>query len=161
MKRTAIIVSAGVVAGLLLILGAFSLAGTLDTAASGTAGESPFVDFESLDIQFYESYDAGLQKAEEQKKPVFVYARSESCYWCRKFETDTLTNQTVVALLRNRFVSVSLDADTQVNSMRFFKVYGTPTMIFMSFNGSEISRRRGYLQAAEFINELNDVLVRT
>ncbi len=36
-------------------------------------------------LSFYTSIDTGTNKAKELGKPIFLYFRSETCYWCKKF----------------------------------------------------------------------------
>ncbi len=96
--------------------------------------------------------------AEREGKPVFVYARSEDCGYCRKFEAETFTNETAINLLKNNFILVSIDIYKQRSERINFRVYGTPTMIFLDNDGIEKGRIPGYIETQPFIDTVNKIL---
>ncbi|MCX9013373.1 MAG: thioredoxin family protein [Candidatus Methanoperedens sp.] len=98
-----------------------------------------------------------LESATAQDKPVFTYFRSEYCGWCKKFEEETFTNNTVVAKLNENFILVSLDVNTQKNETRGFRVRGTPASVFLYPNGTEISRIPGYTDTESFLTIINKI----
>jgi thiol:disulfide interchange protein DsbD len=107
-------------------------------------------------VKFNTNVTAALEAAKAQDKPVFVYARSEYCGWCRKFEAETFTNQSVIRALNENFILVSIDVDRQKNETRNFRVHGTPTEIFLDSNGTEIKRIPGYTDTITFLNIVKD-----
>jgi thioredoxin-related protein len=108
-------------------------------------------------VTFGTNLTAALEIAKGEDKPVFVYIRSEYCGWCRKFEEETFTNQSVIKTLNERFVLVSLDVNKQNNETRNFGVYGTPTMIFLNSKGTGIERIPGYVDTGTFLDIVNKV----
>ncbi len=108
-------------------------------------------------VTFNTNLTAAIETAKIKDKPVFVYIRSEYCGWCRKFEEETFTNQTVVKTLNENFVLVSLDIDKQKNETRNFGVYGTPTMIFLDSNGTGLKRIPGYTDNGTFLGVMNEI----
>ncbi len=46
-------------------------------------------------VTFSTNVTASLEAAKVQGKPVFVYAGSEYCGWCRKFEEETFTHHNI------------------------------------------------------------------
>ncbi|MCZ7392076.1 MAG: thioredoxin fold domain-containing protein [Candidatus Methanoperedens sp.] len=107
-------------------------------------------------VKFNTNLTAALEAAKVQGKPVFVYARSQYCGWCKKFEEETFTNQSVIQTLNENFISVSIDVDKQKNETRNFRVFGTPTEIFLDSNGTEIKRIPGYTDTETFLNIVKD-----
>jgi thioredoxin 1 len=136
------------------------ISGCLNSKAinAGTFPNNP--DSEKLTLQgvkFYTDPSLALGAAKEQGKPVFVYARSESCGWCKKFEEETFTNESVIKTLNENFILVSIDVYKQKNETKSFRVYGTPTDIFLGSNGTEIKRIPGYTDTETFLNTINDI----
>lgn len=108
-------------------------------------------------LKFRTNIIPALEAAKEQNKPIFVYARSETCGWCKKFEAETFTNQSVARILNEKFILVSIDVYKQKNETRNFRVRGTPTEIFLDSNGTEIKRIPGYTDTETFLDSINDI----
>ena len=108
-------------------------------------------------VTFLTELTPALESAKTQNKPVFVYARSEYCYWCKKFEEESFTNETIIERLNEIFILVSIDVDKQHTETRNLRVGGTPTGIFLGPNGTEIKRIRGYVDNGTFLNTINEL----
>jgi thioredoxin-related protein len=108
-------------------------------------------------LKFHTNLTPALEAAKVQSKPIFVYARSESCGWCKKFEAETFTNKSVAGILNEKFILVSIDVYKQKNETRNFRVQGTPTEIFLDSNGTEIKRIPGYTDTKTFLDSINDI----
>jgi thioredoxin-related protein len=108
-------------------------------------------------LKFQTNVTTALEAAKVQNKPIFVYARSESCGWCKKFEAETFTNQSVAGILNEKFILVSIDVYKQKNEARNFRVRGTPTEIFLDSNGTEIKRIPGYTDTETFLDSINNI----
>ncbi len=104
------------------------------------------------------SRKAGINEAKNLSKPVFLYFRSETCYWCLKFEEEALSDKRVIDILDKNFVLISIDTIKQKNVSLNLGVRSTPFMIFFTKDGEEISRIPGYLPTNEFLIKLNEVL---
>lgn len=94
-------------------------------------------------------------------QPVFVYFRSDTCGWCKKFEEESFTNKTIVGILQKNFTIVTIDVYKQKNITRLYGVRGTPHEIFLYPNGTEITRLPGYVDNQTFLNTLNDIILLT
>jgi thioredoxin-related protein len=133
----------------LIVLFSVVLAIKLDTSDAGS------ITLKGL--KFQTNVTLVLEAAKVQNKPIFVYARSESCGWCKKFEAETFTNQSVTRILNEKFILVSIDVFKQKNEARNFRVRGTPTEIFLDSNGTEIKRIPGYTDTETFLDSINDI----
>jgi thioredoxin-related protein len=109
-------------------------------------------------LTFYTQVQPALQTAKAQGKPVFVYARSQVCGWCKKFEDETFTNQTVIKTLNEKFILLSIDVYEQRSESIDLRVRGTPTEIFLNKNGFEIKRIPGYTETQPFLDTLNEII---
>ncbi len=108
-------------------------------------------------ISFFTSLGSGLEEARATEKWTFVYLHSNSCGWCRKFEAETLTDPGVISIVEASFVPVAVEVTEQKDLAGNFRVYGTPTMVFLDSSGEEIHRVRGFMVAESFITELDKV----
>lgn len=108
------------------------------------------------ELKFHTSFTPALEEAKTQGKPVFAYFRSETCGWCKKFEEETFTNQSVINVLNENFILVSIDVYKQKNETRNLGVLGTPTSIFLDSEGKEMKRIRGYVETQIFLDTIGD-----
>jgi thioredoxin-related protein len=108
-------------------------------------------------MYFYTSLDEAAQAAMEESKPLFIYVRSETCGWCRKFEAETFTDEQVTSTLQTHFVSTVLNIQEDWQTIVKYGVRGTPTMIFLNSDGGEITRIQGYVPTEEFMQQLTHI----
>ena len=140
------------------------LSGCLSAKSGETAGNisnNEIPERNQIKLQgltFNTEVEPALLLAKEQGKPVFVYARSEDCGYCKKFEAETFTNETVIKTLKENFILVSIDVYKQKSETINFRVRGTPTEIFLDQNGTEIIRIPGYTETQPFLNKINEII---
>ena len=108
-------------------------------------------------LKFYTNLEPALNEAKDKDKTIFVYIRSEYCHWCKRFEEESFTNQSIIKTLNENFILVSLDADKQRKEIRDFRVRGTPTGVFLDPGGTEIKRIPGYVDNGTFLNVIDDL----
>ena len=150
----------------LVVIAAAQSAGWIESeqTSSGNIVESTTLpDGEMLKLgklNFYTSLDRGLEKANVSGKMVFVYFRSESCGWCKKFEAESFTNIRIIKILNENFELVTLDTVKQRELATSMRVRGTPTEIFLKSDGMEIKDARipGYVDADTFLISLNEII---
>ncbi|VVB84486.1 Thiol:disulfide interchange protein DsbD [uncultured archaeon] len=130
-----------------------NLTAALDKANSTSAvfAHSPSDSFSNATTSFTNSTG----------QPVFVYFRSDTCGWCKKFEEESFTNKTIVGILQNNFTIVTIDVYKQRNITRLYGVRGTPHEIFLYPNGTEINRLPGYVDNQTFLNTINEIVLLT
>jgi thioredoxin 1 len=116
---------------------------------------------ELKDLIFYTNITTALDVANTTDEPVFVYFRSETCPWCMKFEEESFTNNSIVAILSDNFTIVAIDIYKQKNITRYYGVRGTPHEIFLNPNGTEIKRLPGYVDNQTFLNTINEIALLT
>lgn len=109
-------------------------------------------------VSFHTSLEPGIKEAKNLSKPIFLYFRSETCYWCIKFEEEALSDNRIVEILNKNFVLISIDTFKQKNVSQNLNVRTTPYIIFFTKDGEEISRIPGYIPANEFLVKLRDVI---
>jgi len=100
---------------------------------------------------------AATKRAAEENTLVFVEFYTDWCSWCRRLESETLTDREVKDALSG-FVAIRLDAEKDgLEAARRFGVESYPTMIFLDPAGEEVERISGYLPPDKFIEELRRI----
>jgi len=113
------------------------------------------------DLKFFTNLTTALDVANTTGEPVFLYFRSETCGWCKKFEEESFTNRSIVGTLSESFTIVTIDVYKQKNITRFYGVRGTPHELFLYPNGTEIKRLPGYVDNQTFLNTINEIALLT
>lgn len=124
--------------------------------SSSTKEETGKITLQGL--TFYTQVQPALEAAKAQGKPIFVYARSQVCGYCKKFEAETFTNKTVIKTLNENFILLSIDVYEQRSESIDLRVRSTPTEIFLNENGIEIKRIPGYTETQPFLDTINEII---
>ena len=109
------------------------------------------------DLWFRGGLDAATEAAAERETLVFVEFYTSWCSWCRRLETETLTDVEVRREL-DRLVAVRLDAEGDGReAANRFGIESYPTMVFLDGAGEEVERLVGYLPPDRFLAELRRI----
>ena len=124
--------------------------------------EEVYQDYGKLelkDLKFFTNLTKALEVSNTTGEPLFVYFRSDTCGWCKKFEEESYTNSSIVEILSDNFTIVSIDVYKQKNITRSYGVRGTPYELFLYANGTEIKRLPGYVDNQTFLNTINELAI--
>jgi thioredoxin-related protein len=122
--------------------------------------EEVYPDYGKLelkDLKFFTNPTKAFEVSNKTGEPLFVYFRSDTCGWCKKFEEESYTNKSIVRTLSDNFTIVSIDVYKQKNITGLYGVRGTPHELFLYANGSEIKRLPGYVDNQTFLNTINEI----
>ena len=109
------------------------------------------------DFWFRGSLDAATKLAAENNTLVFVEFYTDWCSWCRRLESETLTDRAVREEL-GKFVAIQLNAETNgAEAARRLGVDSYPAMIFLDPSGEEVERILGYLPPEKFVAEVRRI----
>lgn len=87
-------------------------------------------------LKWAENYDAGIQRATKEKKPVlFIFSR-HTCKYCVILEKTTLSDKEVVEKLNKNFVSIIAYSDDNDAMPRELWRPGTPSIWFLQSDGA-------------------------
>ena len=114
---------------------------------------------ELKDLKFFTNLTKAFEVSNTTGEPLFLYFRSDTCGWCKKFEEESYTNSSIVEILSNNFTIVSIDVYKQKNITKLYGVRGTPHELFLYANGSEIKRLPGYVDNQTFLNTINEISI--
>ena len=89
----------------------------------------------------WEAYgEAAFQRAENQKKPLFIFFYADWCPWCRKYEVEALETEAVRQRLERDFVPVAVDVDQQRALFRRHQGRVVPMTLIQTPGGRTILR---------------------
>ena len=99
-------------------------------------------------IAFVENCAAGQRLAGAGAKPLLIIFRATWCRWSSAFTQQTLSDPSVIAL-SERFVCVQVDADRDAAVCHRYGVTQFPTVLILTADNSELTRRSGHTLAAD------------
>lgn len=127
-------------------------------APVSTSSKIADVTMQLGNLEFYTSLEQAAQLASDNDKILFVYLRSETCGWCKKFEAESFTDDNITSLLNENFILLTIDVYNQKDIATEMGVRGTPTSVFYSASGKEILRIPGYEDKAEFLKDIQKLI---
>jgi len=109
------------------------------------------------ELWFDGDLDGAIRAAGERDTLVFVEFNTEWCSWCRRFETETLTDCAVREELAE-FVAIQLDAEGEgAEAAQRLAIDNYPTVVFLDSSGDEVERIVGYLPPEKFVKEVRRI----
>ncbi len=104
---------------------------------------------------FKGTFDEALQKAQQEKKNLFVDFFAEWCGPCKMMATEIFTQKEVGEFFNAHFVCIQVDVDAKENKdiAKKYNVTALPTMVFISRDGKEMRRVQGAAPAESLIKE--------
>jgi len=102
--------------------------------------------------------DAAFAKAAQERRFVILDLEAVWCHWCHVMDETTYRDPKVIALMGSRYVAVRVDQDSRPDLANRYEDYGWPATIVFAADGSEIVRRRGYVDPAEMASMLQAII---
>jgi HEAT repeat protein/thioredoxin-related protein/cytochrome c biogenesis protein CcdA len=97
--------------------------------------------------------EQALQKARLLSRPVVLYFQMQGCSWCRRFESEVLSQETVKVKLGG-FEMVKADIFEDKNLALRFGIRGAPAFVLLDPSGNPAARWTGFLDAEKFLKFL-------
>lgn len=129
--------------GLFLLMVFFSCLAS--SCSSGEAGEG---------IKFFEGgWDAALQKARAEHKPIFIDIYATWCGPCKMLKKNTFTDKAVADYYNTHYINLSFDGENGEGVMmaQKFSITGYPTLIILNEEGGLLKMQAGFLPPADFL----------
>lgn len=108
-----------------------------------------------------ETTDQQLARWREKDRILMLYFYRENCPYCPDFESETLAQPEIKALIDEKFKMVSIDLGTREGMddlIRKYEVSATPSLLFLNDLGEVIHRVRGYREKSEMEMTLREVI---
>ena len=112
------------------------------------------------EIDWQKNYDSALVKAKNDGKLVLVDIYTDWCGWCKKLDRDTYSDKDVQIKITKDFIAVKVNPEESVAGTKLaqqFGVRGFPFIAFVNSDGKKLSQIDGYVDAAEFLQQLKQV----
>ena len=111
----------------------------------------------AAELNWADSYADAIAKAKEQKKDVMLLITTNTCRWCRKLESETLADISVINRLNKDYISVHVTRDED-DYPKSLEASGVPTTYFLNIKGEPIIKRvMGYWNVEDYSSFLDDV----
>ncbi len=98
-----------------------------------------------------------INQAHAENKSVMVVFDQKDCKYCDMFNKDVLSNGNVISELNKNYILVFVDINAHPDIAGKYKVFGTPTTVFLDSNQKEIQRIEGYVDANEFLKVIKAI----
>ncbi|MDF1882112.1 DUF255 domain-containing protein [Sulfurimonas sp. MAG313] len=109
------------------------------------------------ELNWAKSYKEAMAIAKSENKNVMLLITTTTCRWCRKLESETLTNASVIKRMNKDYISVHVRRGDGTYPERF-NAPGVPATYFINDKSQPIIKRvMGYWNAEDYLSFLDDV----
>ncbi len=98
-------------------------------------------------IEWQKNLKEAKEVARNRHKPVFLFLYADWCPWCKKLETDVLTDIRI-KMLQDDFVWVKVNSDKEQNYKKEYQQRGFPLIVLLDEEGQPVSRIDGFQDSA-------------
>ena len=95
-------------------------------------------------------YETALQKGKDAHRPLLIFFTSPWCYQCKEMERKVFQNKDIISTLNERFLLVEVDISQNKKLKEDFRIYYTPTSLFLDIHGKPIIDVKGYIPTNRF-----------
>jgi thioredoxin-related protein len=110
-------------------------------------------------MSWYNTYDAGIEVAKAQNKPMLIYGWAIWCKFCEKLHKEVYPDPRVSSILEEKFVLTAIDLDTNSEDANRFSLTYPPKLVFVEPNGEKITEIPGYVPADVLLPILEQITV--
>jgi len=111
----------------------------------------------AMELNWAETYQEALVKAKAENKNIMLLITSHTCRWCRKLESETLTNEEVITRMNKDYISVHVTRGEDDYPQELVAP-GVPATYFLDNEGNPIIRKvMGYWNVEDYSSFLDDV----
>ena len=118
--------------------------------------EAPNLTHSSSTINWY-GYNEGIALGKADEKKIFLHFYADWCHFCKEMEKDTFQNPSVIAYLKENFISIRVDFDREKEISSDYGVRGVPINLFITETGEQIGPIPGYIPSERFLLMLKNI----
>src|SRR5580704_11102928 len=131
----------------------------LSLLAALTCSPAPAATTAAPPIHWHTQWSESLfAQAAREHRFVLLDLHAVWCHWCHVMDEKTYADHTVVALIDQRYLPVSIDADSDPALTSRYGDWGWPATIVLAADGTEIVKRRGFIPAAQMATLLQAII---
>ncbi len=136
------------------LLGLVATACVHPSAWSTTRRPAPAAAIEAALLPWAALNAETFARARAEGRIVLIDGSAEWCHWCHVMDATTYRDPEVLKLLADRFLPVKVDIDERPDFEERYHDWGWPATVLMTANAEEISKFRGYMAPARFLDVL-------
>ncbi|MEQ1577800.1 MAG: DUF255 domain-containing protein, partial [Hyphomicrobium sp.] len=107
----------------------------------------------------WQAWNPGLfARAKAENRFVILDLEAVWCHWCHVMEETTYKDSKVVELLKSKYLPVRADQDANPDLSNRYGDWGWPATIVFAPDGTEIVKRRGYIDPDEMAALLDAII---
>jgi thioredoxin-like negative regulator of GroEL len=110
------------------------------------------------DIQWRTDYMAARHEAQKKNRPLVIDFGTEHCYWCKRLDATTFRDETVLRVMKERFIALKVDAEKESGLAQALRIQSYPTIVIAAPDGKIIATQEGYVEAGRFHEQLQRAL---
>ena len=110
-------------------------------------------------LPFVIGYEAGMAKAQAEKKPVMLFVTTTWCGYCKKLAAEDLTDPDVRKLLE-LFVLAIVDGDSEGAAASALGAQGFPHIVFKGPDGDDLGSISGYVPVDQFKAAVEEAIMK-
>jgi len=112
---------------------------------------------------WYHNWDAGMEAARKEKKPVIVDFYADWCKWCHVMDEKTFSDSEIKKIFASNWITIRLDTQDTETTGTFkgktlvyqqiaggFGVTGLPSYLFIDKEGEPVTIIPGYIPKEQF-----------
>lgn len=109
-------------------------------------------------IAWFDWEPKAFQSARDNNKLIMINVGHEGCTACRFMKNNTFTNQQVVDVLSQYFVSIQVDSEVRPDIGERYSDWAWPATAFMRPDGKQVLALRGSMRPGKFMPILEDLI---
>jgi uncharacterized protein len=102
--------------------------------------------------------EALFAQAAREHRLVLLDLHAVWCHWCHVMDEETYADPKVRTLIGQRYLAVSIDADSDPSLSSRYGDWGWPATIVLAADGTEIVKRRGFIPPAQMASLLQAII---
>lgn len=127
---------------------------TLLLTSYGYAAVTP--QFSKNDI-LWQKYSEEIFYPNNDDRLIFLYIKASWCKWCKKTDSTTLKDQTVIDEINHHFKPTKLDIDQDTEIASHYKVATLPAIFILDRNHNILKSLSGYIESKALITILEEL----
>ncbi len=110
------------------------------------------------ELTWHTSSDEAFALARREHRFVILDLQAVWCHWCHVMEHETYANAQVRKVLNANYVALKVDQDANPDLSARYGDWGWPATIVFAADGSEIVKRRGYIEPQQMLAMLKAIV---
>jgi uncharacterized protein YyaL (SSP411 family) len=113
---------------------------------------------QAADIRWQEWSDHVFEQAKKENKFVLLNMEAVWCHWCHVMDQTTYRDGEVIQLIEEKYIPVRADQDAHPDLSLRYEQWGWPATVVLNADGSEIVKRRGYMEPQVMVTLLKAII---